>query len=189
MPRLKLIKPSEEYAEQIAEYRREFLASMAYVKADQAHGLKKIAGTSWLEKFKNPLDWIKQCNLFESYDTIPNKKYTTGTQYMSVSENSNKLIGMLAIRHELKGEEIINFGGHIGYSIRPSERRKGYAKEQLRLGLIKAKEHGLDRVLICCAETNEASKRTILANGGKFERKIYVEESKLWVDRYWVELR
>ena len=73
-------------------------------------------------------------------------------------------------------------GGHIGYSIRPSQRRKGFAKLQLELGLAEARKQGLDRVLITCDEDNEASRRTILSAGGVYENTI--DRSQ----RYWIDL-
>ena len=73
-------------------------------------------------------------------------------------------------------------GGHIGYSIRPSQRRKGLAKLQLELGLAEARKQGLGRVLITCDEDNRASRRTILSAGGVYENTI--DRSQ----RYWIDL-
>ncbi|MBD3331077.1 GNAT family N-acetyltransferase [Candidatus Peregrinibacteria bacterium] len=75
---------------------------------------------------------------------------------------------------------------HIGYYIRPSARQKGYGTKILELGLIKAKELGLQEVLLTCYESNIASKKIIEKNKGKFQDKVYDEgESKL---KYWIKL-
>ena len=81
------------------------------------------------------------------------------------------------------------FGGNIGYSIRPSERYKGYGKQQLLLGLDYAKSViGLKRVLITCVNTNVASRKIILACGGKFENELYDSSDNTIMQRYWIEL-
>jgi predicted acetyltransferase len=101
--------------------------------------------------------------------------------------DGNKFIGRVSLRHELN-DNLFQFGGHIGYLIRPSERRKGFGKEALRLGLKKAKDLGIDKVLLTCEETNEGSKKIILSNGGVLDNEITFggSPSKL---RYWIQVR
>lgn len=94
-------------------------------------------------------------------------------------------IGHLNIRHELTNF-LKRIGGHIGYAIRPSLWRKGYGNQILALGLVRAKELGLDRVLVTCDETNIASKKIIESNAGIYEGKTEgIEIPKL---RYWINL-
>lgn len=81
-----------------------------------------------------------------------------------------------------------NYGGHIGYSIRPSERKKGYARQMLRDCLKICKKANLQQVLITCREDNEASRRVILANGGEYENTVYTESKDLIIERYWISL-
>lgn len=78
--------------------------------------------------------------------------------------------------------------GHIGYSVPPSERRKGYATGQLRLSLFKAKKLGLEKVLITCDKANIGSAKTIQKVGGILENEINSPDTGKIVQRYWIEL-
>ena len=73
------------------------------------------------------------------------------------------MVGICNIRHHLNQEFLVHIAGHIGYSIHPEERRKGYATEQLRLALLEAKKLGIAQVLITAADWNIASQKTIHA--------------------------
>jgi len=96
-----------------------------------------------------------------------------------------RMIGAVNIRHELN-EHLLKIGGHIGFGIRPSERRKGYAVQQLQQALAKARELGLARVLLTCDDVNEASRRTILRCGGVLENETFFNGKM--VQRYWIDL-
>ncbi|RSD28847.1 GNAT family N-acetyltransferase [Mesobacillus subterraneus] len=104
--------------------------------------------------------------------------------YWLVNE-SNAVLGVVNIRHALT-EKLLNCGGHIGYGIRPSERRKGYATKILAYSLEKTKELGIEKVLVVCDADNVASERTILRNGGK-EDASFTEENGNVVKRFWIE--
>ena len=80
------------------------------------------------------------------------------------------------------------YGGHIGYSVAPGERRKGYASQMLKEALIKCRELGIDKVLITCTDNNEGSRKTILANGGIYESTVYEPEEKVSLERYWITI-
>lgn len=92
-------------------------------------------------------------------------------------------VGSLAIRHRLT-DFLLTSGGHIGYSVRPSARRRGIANEALRQALPHAAALGIDPALLTCDVTNEASRRTILANGG-----VYEDTRDGSTERYWVPTR
>ena len=97
-----------------------------------------------------------------------------------------KVIGVVNIRHQLT-DFLLNRGGHIGYGIRPSERRKGYATKLLSLALEKAKEIGIEKALVVCDKGNIGSFRTIVKNGG-VEDIDFIEEDGNIVKRFWIEL-
>ena len=88
-------------------------------------------------------------------------------------------LGFLNLRLRLNNF-LLEKGGHIGYSIRPSERGKGYAKEALRQGLQVAKEKNIKKALVTCSVNNPASRAVILANGG------LIEDVRDGVERYWI---
>ena len=95
---------------------------------------------------------------------------------------------MIQVRHYFN-DYLEKYAGHIGYSTRPGERRKGYAKEMLRLALEFCKETlGLDKVLISCYDDNEASRRTILANGGVYESTVHEPDHDRTLERYWITI-
>lgn len=97
-----------------------------------------------------------------------------------------RVIGAVNIRHRLT-DKLFNCGGHIGYGIRPSERRKGYATKLLSLSLEKARELSILKVLVVCDEDNTGSKKTILNNGG-IPDTDFIEEDGNIVKRYWIIL-
>lgn len=90
-------------------------------------------------------------------------------------------VGFLNLRLRLSAY-LLEEGGHIGYSIRPSERGKGYAKESLRQGLQVAKGKNIKRALVTCSTENPASRAVILANGGQFE------DVRNGTEHYWIEV-
>ncbi len=100
--------------------------------------------------------------------------------------DGDEFIGRLSLRHELSAS-LLHWGGHIGYEIRPSQRRRGYGKVILRLGLAEARTRGLHRVLVTCDEDNIGSKKIIEHNGGQFENAVDVEGSPVKKLRYWID--
>ena len=172
---MKLIEPTAEYYLQIQEYRQEFLDSG-----------DSMDGTDGLRRMEDPKKWVDHCYLSKNPDNVP-KGRVPATQYIFVREEDNKIVGMLQIRHFLN-DYLEKFGGHIGYSVVPSERRKGYASQMLKTALPKCKELGIDKVLITCIDDNEGSRKTILANGGIYESTVYEPDEKVSLERYWIVL-
>ncbi|WP_306007728.1 GNAT family N-acetyltransferase [Bacillus sp. MMSF_3353] len=123
------------------------------------------------------LDAHNGINLPESW--VPDSTYWLVT-------DENKIVGAVNIRHSLT-KHLFNAGGHIGYGIRPSERRKGYATKLLELSLEKTKELNITKALVVCDEVNTASEKTILHNGG-LRDDDFIEEDGNVVRRFWIEL-
>ena len=107
-------------------------------------------------------------------------------------------LGQTSIRPDLRTPYLMTYGGHVGYSIRPRRRRRGYGRRILELALERCREIGLERVLVTCDEDNVASRRIIEANGGRFEKGLVMDARTARAEgrgggrilklRYWIEL-
>ena len=160
MEKLKHIKPSKEYEQEALEYINEFYEYNS-----------DINGTGGLQRYLDNYDeWLEK--LEEDRTRITNEEKVPAETYFLVRENDNKIVGMINIRLTLN-ENLKKFGGHIGYSIRPTERKKGYNKVNLYLGLLCCKEHGISEVLMDCDKSNLGSAKTMQALGGKLIKEYY----------------
>ncbi len=97
-----------------------------------------------------------------------------------------KVVGRVSIRHELN-DFLKKYGGHVGYGVVRSERRKGYATEILRQSLSVCRVLGLDRIMISCDIDNEGSRKVIERNGGVFERETQLKELETQKRIYWID--
>lgn len=168
-----LIEPTRAYCREIQAYRNAFLECG-----------DSMDGTGDLRQFEHPEDWIRYLDKHRDPLTVPEGRVPS-SQFIYVRENDNKIVGMIDIRHSLN-EYLKTYGGHIGYSVAPGERRMGYASQMLKEALIKCRELGFDKVLITCTDNNEGSRKTILANGGIYESTVYEPEEKVSLERYWI---
>ena len=124
-------------------------------------------------------EWLESNQNHEMGINLPENRVPS-IQFVLFDESGHAL-GFLNLRLRLN-EGLLNYAGHIGYSIRPSERGKGYAKEALHQGLQVAKEKNIPRALVTCSTENPASRAVILANGGQFE------DVRNGTERYWIEV-
>lgn len=109
------------------------------------------------------------------------------TIYFLMDENETKIIGAVDIRHWLN-ENLLLQGGNIGYGIRPSERRKGYATQMLFLALEKCKELNIKKALVTCDKGNLSSSKVILNNGGILINEVKGENGET-IQRYWIKTK
>lgn len=172
----KLIRPEESYLEAVASYRREMLVAKS-----------SMDGTGSLRREDNPAEWLYQSRMGERKETLREGK-VPATQFVFADPETKRIYGMLQVRHYLN-DYLRNFAGHIGYSVRPTERRKGYAVRMLEDALEYCrKELGLSKVLVSCLVENEASRKTILACGGVLEERVYEHIEGVWLEKYWITL-
>lgn len=171
---LLLIRPTAEHETEIAAYKEEFLTNG-----------DSMDGTAGLKNAPSVAEWIKQIALNEREETVQ-PGFVPSSTYLAIHARTGRLLGMVDIRHRLN-DHLLAAGGHIGYSVRKSERRKGYAKEMLRQALLFCREeYKLTRCLVTCNSENIASSRTIEANGGVLENMV--ADGADMVKRYWITL-
>ena len=173
MEKIILIKPDLSYADEIIKYKEEALFEKAIINSSIN-----------LEKFSSVEGWLKELKMKSSEDTVP-KGLVPSSTYLGIREKDNYIVGMINIRHYLN-EYLTQVGGNIGYSVRKTERNKGYAKQMFKLALEKCKGLKIKKVLITCDEDNIASEKVILSANAKFEdiRCIDGKNRK----RFWIEL-
>lgn len=118
-------------------------------------------------------------------DLVREKALVPASLYFLVDKD-NKIYGAIDLRHDLN-EYLLKVGGHIGYGIRPSQRRKGYATKILSLGIEEAKKLNLKKVLVTCNKDNFGSAGAIKNNGGILENEFKEENGNI-VQRYWINI-
>lgn len=159
---MKLIKANKNHKDIVLEFKEKIIETG-----------ERFCGVSGLERLDFD-EWLERNKSIESKSTCPDG-IVPAMQYIYTDDDESKVIGMINLRLELN-DFLMKFGGHIGYSIAPGERRKGNAKAMLKEGLKFYKNHGYEKVLITCDLNNIASARTIEACGGVLENILKEDE-------------
>ena len=128
-------------------------------------------------------DWLKEAEQLSHIHTTPDGRIPR-KQWLYMREDG-EILGLLQIRFMLIAW-YRQYAGHIGYTIRPDERRKGYASQLLREAIPLCHDLGISPILVCCERENEASIRTILKNGGRYESTAVEPQTKAHICRYWI---
>ena len=179
MERFYLEEPSLERKDEIIEYLDEF------VKYNS-----NINGTGSLDKIYDGYTFeetLERCLNMKNEEYAKSINRVPGKTFLLIRKNDNKIVGTINIRWNLS-EKMLKFGGHIGYGIRPTERRKGYNKIQLYLVLLEAQKLNLDKVMLDCSVDNLGSDKTIKALGGILERCELDESDNTMTNVYWINV-
>ena len=172
---LKLIKLTKSYEKQLGEMIDEW-------KEDQE---KNHTNRSPWAIFKN--DYHDFDYYLEHLElTNPRDGLVPDSTFFLLDDEKDRLLGAVNIRHYLN-DGLLKSGGHIGDGIRPSERRRGYGTELVRLALIECRKLGIDRVLMVCDKNNVASAKTIINNGGVLEDEPVDDDGNV-EQRYWIDI-
>ena len=156
-----LRRPVKEYETEAIAFKQEFIDN----------GETTINGSELFDQMDSYDDWLKSVQDNASSDTV-NPSWVVTDTYFAFDEN-DRIIGIIDLRHELN--DFLKDFGNSGYSVRPTERRKGYATQMLKLILERAHQIGMEKIQLSVERSNEASVKTILKNGGKYERSFTFE--------------
>lgn len=175
MDKLKLEEPTKQRKRDAIEYIKEFHKYNS--QPNGSGGLHRYLNNynGWLKKLK--IDGIRPVTEV----SVP------ALTYFLVRQSDNKIVGMVNIRLALN-ESLKLLAGHIGYSIRPTERRKGYNKINLYLALKVCGEHNIGEVILDCKKGNIGSEKTIQALGGSFQKEFYSEQEESYIERYTIDV-
>lgn len=176
---IKLLTPTAEY-EQQAEY---LIAQADSVDTDESF---RFAGFGGLDMYKGRYsEWLNVRSDVSQGKNLP-QGYVKATTLFAVRKSDNKVVGIVDVRHSLS-DYLSKYGGHIGYTVLPEERRKGYGKQILQLALQFCRAIGIENVLLICADHNQASYKTIERCGAVLENKIFDPSDNVWERRYWIK--
>lgn len=172
-----LVKPEKSFEKQAIEYKQEHFR----------FGEQKIHACSTWDRMDSYDEWLELLEKQSKWETMIND-WTVHTTFFGVRECDKKIVGFIDIRHELTNDFLRNYAGHIGYGVRPTERKKGYVTQMLKQALDFCKnELKLQKVMISCDKQNEASRRTIINAGGVLEKE-YIAEDGENVQVYWINI-
>lgn len=171
-----LVKPNVKYKNQYIEMINEWKATGEELQP-------------WVLQ-ENYLDFDAMVQKFQrlSQGIGVSKEFVPSTTYWAYDNESDRIVGAVNIRHYLN-DLFLKFLGNIGYGVRPSERRKGFATTILSLSIEKCKDLGIEEVLLGCYKENIASNKTILKNGGILENCITEKNTGRIVQRYWITIK
>lgn len=157
-----LVRPSLAWKEQALDYRNEHFIN----------GEKVINGSELFDQTECYEEWLSSVTQNANPETV-NKSWVLTDTFFAIRESDQKMVGIIDLRHNLN--DFLKDFGNCGYSVRPSERRKGYATKMLRQIICLARESGMKELHISVEKTNISSIKVIARNGGCYERSFTYE--------------
>ena len=179
MEKFYLEMPSLERKNQIIDYVNEF--ALYNSETNGMGSLRKMLEGYTFEQA------LEMCLSMQDEEYAKKLGRCQSKTFLLIRENDDRIIGAINVRWNLP-ESMKQFGGNIGYGIRPTERRKGYNKINLYLGLIEAQKLGLDLVMLDCDVTNLGSVKTMQALDGKLERTEVDPSDGILTSVYWFDV-
>jgi predicted acetyltransferase len=171
---MKFVLPCAEYEQKAAEFIQEFEDNSSATNGD--------GGLAYFLKERTYQDWLIKLSKDRDLANIPADRVPQYT-YFFIREDDDKIVGIISFRLALN-DFLRREGGHIGYSIRPTERGKGYATVMLRETLLFCGNIGLRNIIISCDKENLASAGVIKNCGGVLDAEFYSETFKNLIQRY-----
>lgn len=168
-----LIRPTLKQKEEALCYRREHFR----------HGERTIYGSELFDKTESYEEWLSAVTKNTDPKTV-NENWVVTDTFFAIRKSDDKIIGIIDLRHTLN--EFLKDLGNCGYSVRPSERKKGYATQMLHQLLQVAKEAGMNALHLSVEKENTASVKVIQKNGGVYERSFRFENET--ADIYKIEI-
>ncbi len=169
----------------LVSFAEEAPANLAEVLLELGAGDNRFRGTSFGRGECDLQTFLHECRDIESGVDLPSDKVPQTTYWLV--DRSGLVVGIVRVRHRLN-PRLQQYGGHIGYYVRPRERGKGYGRAALRLALERLRGLGVDRALLTVNPANTLSARVVLANGGVRDAQGVDAVSGEVVDRYWIPL-
>ena len=170
--RIRLVRPTSDRKETVLDYKKEHFD----------YGEKEISGSERLDQIDFYEEWLQFVEKNTSLETV-DSDWVVADVFLALDEN-DRMVGIIDLRHYLN--DYLEYYGNSEYSVRPSERGKGYAVEMLRQIKKIARDAGMEVLHMAVFRDNLASVKTIVRNGGAWERS-FVAEGKM-ADMYRIRL-
>lgn len=143
--------------------------AIEYLKENVEYG-SELNGTGGMDRCLEDFsyeDWLQELERRKDKEYLKRIKRCESKTFFITRKSDSKIIGMINVRYNIAKERLENGASHIGYGIRPTERRKGYAKVGLFLGLLEERKLNEKEVLLDCTVDNIGSNKVIQALGGR----------------------
>lgn len=172
---IKLELPEERHRERAEQLKAEFFSE----------GENEINGSALFDRMGYS-EWLEHTTRNRDVRTVRDD-WVEATTFFAVRETDDRIVGMVDLRHNIDNVFLAEYGGHIGYAVRPSERRRGYGASELKMAVSYARCLGIKSVMLGCFSDNAASAKTIESVGGVLaEVKPYLDGRQMNI--YWIEL-
>ena len=170
------VEPTMEFADEIASYRQEMM------DADST-----FDGCFSMKRMPDVKEYVDFCRGWSDPGREKDEKGARGTVILCIRKSDLKMVGCMQVHNELN-ERMRNFTGHVGYSVRPSERRKGYATKMLAKAKDFLTSFGFTEGYVSCHTGNTGSRKVILSNGGEYVETVFLESDNVHLERYRLKL-